>query len=111
MGRMRKKNVGDRIYYESFDGSIGTAVITRIREQEGSKKYGQPDIYYIYETGPCSIIESYNCLADSNPKVRKYISENKHMIGFEDAFVTWMRDNGYKLENPLVKETLAKYAF
>ena len=68
--------VGDRIYYECYDGTIGTSIVTKIEPRtywDNGKRFD----YNMLFTGPCTAIEDYNTLAPSNPKVKAYIKEMK----------------------------------
>ena len=68
--------VGDRIYYEYYDGTIGTSIVTKIEPRtywDNGKRY---DFNMLF-TGPYTCIEDYNTLAPSNPKVKTYIKEMK----------------------------------
>ena len=73
----RNIKVGDRIYWEYFfDKTIGTAIVTAIEPRthwDNGKRYDYNMLY----TGPHTIIEDYQTLAPSNPKVKAYIKENK----------------------------------
>ena len=72
----RDIKVGDRIYYEYHDGTIGSAIVTKIEPRtywDNGKRY---DFNMLF-TGPHSVIEDYNTLAPSNKKVRAYIKEVK----------------------------------
>ena len=72
----RNIKVGDRIYYECYDGTIGTSIVTKIEPQsywDNGKKYD----YNMLFTGPYSAIEDYNTLSPSNRKVKTYIKEMK----------------------------------
>ena len=72
----RDIKVGDRIYYECYDNTIGSAIVTKIEPRtywDNGKRY---DFNMLF-TGPHSVIEDYNTLAPSNPKVRAYIKEVK----------------------------------
>ena len=72
----RNIKVGDRIYYECYDNTIGSAIVTKIEPRtywDNGKRY---DFNMLF-TGPHSVIEDYNTLAPSNPKVRAYIKEVK----------------------------------
>ena len=72
----RNIKVGDRIYYECYDNTIGSAIVTKIEPRtywDNGKRY---DFNMLF-TGPHSVIEDYNTLAPSNPKVRTYIKEVK----------------------------------
>lgn len=74
-----KRNIklGDRIYYEYLDGSIGSAVVTGIRPETTTDYYGKEFSFNRLYTGPHTCIEDYNTLAPSNPKVKAYIKELK----------------------------------
>ena len=68
--------VGDRIYYECYDGTIGTSIVTKIEPRtywDNGKRFD----YNMLFTGPYSAIEDYNTLALSNRKVKTYIKEVK----------------------------------
>ena len=72
----RNIKVGDRIYYEYYDGTIGTSIVTKIEPRtywDNGKRY---DFNMLF-TGLHSVIEDYNTLAPSNKKVRAYIKEVK----------------------------------
>ena len=72
----RDIKVGDRIYYECYDGTIGTSIVTKMEPRtylDSGKRFD----YNMLFTGPYSAIEDYNTLAPSNRKVRAYIKEVK----------------------------------
>jgi hypothetical protein len=73
----RNIKVGDRIYYEYLDGSIGSAVVISIRPEVGKDYYGNPILYNWLKTSEYEGIEDYNTIAPSNPKVKAYIKEMK----------------------------------
>ena len=72
----RNIKVGDRIYYECYDETIGTSIVTRIEPQTYLGNGKEYDYNMLY-TGPHTAIEDYNTLAPSNPKVKAYIKEMK----------------------------------
>lgn len=72
----RNIKVGDRIYYECYDKTIGTSIVTKIEPRtywDNGKRFD----YNMLFTGPHSVIEDYSTLAPSNPKVKAYIKERK----------------------------------
>ena len=73
----RDIKVGDRIYYECYDGTIGTSIVTKIEPRTYLVLNGIKYDYNMLFTGPYSAIEDYNTLAPSNKKVRAYIKEMK----------------------------------
>lgn len=72
----RNIKVGDRIYYECFDNTIGTAIVTKIEPRTYWENRKRHD-FNMLSTGPYTAIEDYNTLAPSNPKVKAYIKEMK----------------------------------
>ena len=70
----RNIKVGDRIYYECYDGTIETAIVTKIEPRTYLDSGYDFNMLY---TGPHSAIEDYNTLAPSNRKVKAYIKEVK----------------------------------
>lgn len=74
MGRNKKYKVGDRIFYECYDGSIETDFVIDIEDQyytdERDKKHPFQWLV-LWRDGNCSSgIEDYNCLSPSNPKCK-----------------------------------------
>lgn len=73
----RNIKVGDRIYYEYFDGRIGSAIVISIIPEITTDIHGKVFSFNRLRTGPHTCIEDYNTLAPSNPKVKAYIKEMK----------------------------------
>lgn len=73
----RNIKVGDRIYFEYFDGGIGSAIVTEIEPRFYYGDKGKRIDYNMLRTGPHTCIEDYNTLSPSNPKVKAYIKEMK----------------------------------
>ena len=73
----RNIKVGDRIYYEYYDGTIGTSIVTKIEPRTTYWDNGKRFDYNMLFTGPHSAIEDYNTLSPSNRKVKAYIKEVK----------------------------------
>ena len=69
--------VGDQIYYEYYDGTIGTSIVTKIEPRTTYWDNGKRFDYNMLFTGPYSAIEDYNTLSPSNCKVKAYIKEVK----------------------------------
>ena len=72
----RNIKVGDRIYYECYDETIGTSIVTKI-EPRTYYDNGKWFDYNMLFTGPYSAIEDYNTLSPSNRKVKTHIKEMK----------------------------------
>ena len=73
----RNIKVGERIYYECFDGTIGTAIVTKIEPRTYYWGKGKKYNFNMLSTGPYNAIEDYNTLLPSNPKVKVYIKKMK----------------------------------
>ena len=73
----RNIKVGDRIYYECYDGTIGTSIVTKTEPRTYWDNNGEKFDYNMLFTGPYSAIEDYNTLSPSNHKVKAYIKEVK----------------------------------
>ena len=73
----RNIKVGDRIYYECYDGTIGTSIVTKIEPRTYFLDNGKRLDFNMLTLGPYTAIEDYNTLAPSNPKVKAYIKERK----------------------------------
>lgn len=69
--------VGDRIYYECYDGGIGSAIVKEIRPDITTNFYDKPIRFNWLTVGEYTCIEDYNTLAPSNPKVKAYIKGMK----------------------------------
>lgn len=100
MARTKQKKVGDRIFYEYFDGTIGTAIIKKIEyaEYKESQGYGEPDKvvkYKKYYTGVNMSIENYNCLSDNDPRVKEYCKGKKLITAdFADKLRKFLVEHG-----------------
>ena len=72
---MKHYKVGDRIFYECFDGSIESSIVIDIKEESylDDRERKHPYQWLIlWKDGNCSSgIEDYNCLSPSNPKCRE----------------------------------------
>lgn len=100
MARTKKRKVGDRIFFEYYDGTIGTAIIKKIVDDEykESQGYGHPDKvvkYKRYYTGKYETIEDYTCLPDNDPRVKEFCKGKKFVtISLEDDLRAWLESHG-----------------
>lgn len=82
MPRKKNRKIGDRVFFDCYNGTISSTVITNITDEsyiEDGKTYN----YKMYETGPTSAIEDYNCLPDTDPRVIEYKKKNKDVFNLE----------------------------
>ena len=100
MGRTKQRKVGDRIFYEYSDGSIGTAIIKKIEstEYKESQGYGKPAKVVKYKkfyTGVHASIEDYECLSDNDPRVKEYCKGKKFITAdFADELRKFLVEHG-----------------
>ena len=113
------KQIGDRIFYEHYDGSIGTALITDIKDAQYTDfdQYGKPlkkgQVFKFkkYYTSQYETIEDYNCLSKYNPKVREFC-KGKNFItkDFVDEIRQWLTDKGCQKGDTSVSQILYSLA-
>ena len=94
MARTKKRKVGDRIFYEKYDGTIGTAIIKRI-EHVIEFRDGKVFEYNEYYTGVNTTIEDYNCLSDNDPRVKEFQKGKKFITAdFADELRKFLVEHG-----------------
>lgn len=82
MARRKKYKVGDRIFYEYYDGTIGTEIVLEVIPDSYIDDNNKP-IYYdmlvTYKSGEqfSEEIEDYNTLPYSDPRVKALMKELK----------------------------------
>lgn len=102
MARTKQRKVGDRIFYEKYDGTIGTATIKDIIPFESRMdkhgrwlSNGKTFKYNYYKTGEDTAIEDYNCLSDNDPRVKEYCKGKKFITaGFADELRKFLVKHG-----------------
>lgn len=100
--------VGDRIFYECLDGTIGTAIVKDTESRTYMNFDGEIINYNLLRLGSHAAIEDYSCLSKDDERVKEFIKLHKNEFEFEDNFIRWMNDNNYSLKSNLIKETLTE---
>ena len=81
MARRKNYKVGDRIFFEYYDGTVGTAIVLKIKPKSYVDDNGRTINYNMlitWESGNCSIgTEDYNTLPYSDPRVKALMKELK----------------------------------
>lgn len=76
MGRRKKYKVGDRIFFEYYDGTVGTRIVLEIepRSYVENGKTINYDILITYKNGSHfkEAIEDYSTLPYSDPRVKEF---------------------------------------
>lgn len=103
MARTKQRKVGDRIFYEKYDKTIGTAIIKRIEpvvdthmDKYGNiLKDGKVFKYKEYYTGANTVIADYSCLSDNDPRVKEYCKGKKFITAdFADELRKFLVEHG-----------------
>lgn len=90
---MKTYKVGDRIFYECFNGSIETAIVIKVRKESYIDDNGKKIPYswlitYETENGRFSTgIEDYNCLSINNPKCKELAAKYKKFDKKKDTII------------------------
>lgn len=81
MARRKKYKIGDRIFFEYYDGTVGTAIVLEIKPKSYVDDNGRTvnyDMLITWKSGNCSsCIEDYNTLPYSDPRVKALMKELK----------------------------------
>lgn len=102
MARTKRRKVGERIFYEIYDETIGTATIKKIEPSESvfDKKgnylgNGKKHKFNYYHTSDTEAIEDYNCLSDNDPRVKEFCKGKKFITSdFEDELRNFLIEHG-----------------
>lgn len=103
MARTKQRKVGDRIFYQNYDGTIDSAIIKRIEpvvdihmDKYGNRlKGGKVFKRNEYYTGVNTVIEDYNCLSDNDPRVKDFCKGKKFITSdFADELRKFLVEHG-----------------
>lgn len=103
MARTKQRKAGDRIFYETYDGTIGTSTIKRIEpvvdthmDKYGNRlKDGKVFKYNEYYTGVNTVIADYSCLSDNDPRVKAFCKGKKFITAdFADELRKFLVEHG-----------------
>jgi len=98
MARRKKQyKVGDRIFYENYDGTIGTEIVLEIKPDSYVDDNGRTINYNRLVTGRGSSwsdsTEDYNTLPYSDPRVKALMKELKEQDEFADKIREFVNAN------------------
>ena len=114
MSRRTKKKIGERIFWENYDGTIGTALVKDIRVETSSRDMcgnplpaGKRFTYNVYMTSEDTAIEDYNCLSDRDPRVIEYSKGRKFITAdFEKELREFLDSKGCRIGDTDVSNIL-----
>lgn len=92
MARRKNYKVGDRIFFEYHDDTVGTAIVLEKKPESCVDDNGKTinyDMLITWKSGNCSSgIEDYNTLPYSDPRVKKL----QKQLAKQDSFAQDIRD-------------------
>lgn len=104
MARRKEYKVGDRIFYEYYDGTVGTAIVLDIKPRSYVDDNGRTINYNMlitWKSGNCSSgTEDYNTLPYSDPRVKALMKELKKQDECADIIREFVNANTdiYRIE-------------
>ena len=93
-----KKNykIGDRIFFECYDGTIETAIVVDTKDQvyvdDNGKEVPYKQLILEKGDGWSSGIEDYNCISPNSPKCKELIKKYKEFDKQKDKIISSMMD-------------------
>lgn len=92
MSKRKKYKVGDRIFFEYYDGTVGTAIVLEKKPESYVDDNGRTinyDMLITWKSGSCSSgMEDYNTLPLSDPRVK----ELQKQLAKQDSLAQDLRD-------------------
>ena len=97
MARRKKYKVGDRIFFEYHDGTVGTAIVLEKKPESYVDDNGRTinyDMLITWKSGNCSSgTEDYNTLPYSDPRVKALMKELKKQDELADIIREFVNAN------------------
>ena len=107
--KIKKYKQGDRIFFECFDGSIGSDIVLKVEEREGAiDMTDKVRKYQMLYTDENTCIENYNCLKPSDPKCKDIAKQYKAFDKKKKPIAEAINKALEPLSNDLKKELLTK---
>ena len=111
MKKMKNYKIGDRIFFEYSDGSIGESIVIDIEPRsyseydDGQNKY--VDINFnMLRTGKHWMIEDYNCMSEDDPKVIEYKKTHADPRIFKEKFENFLEENNFDIHQRPIRNYL-----
>lgn len=99
MARRKNYKIGDRIFFEYYDGTIGTAIVLEKKPESYIDDKGRTinyDMLITWKSGSgncCSGTEDYNTLPLSDPRVKELQKQLKKQDEFADEIREFVNAN------------------
>ena len=97
--------VGDRVFFENYDGSIGEAVVKDIMPAAHVDN-GKITKYDMLYTGNMNCIEDYNCLSESDKRVIEYKKSHPDIRIFQKKFEEFLKENNFDINQKTINDYL-----
>lgn len=114
MGRRKEYKVGERIFFEYYDGTVGTKTVLEIKPESYVDDNGKTvnyDMLITRERGNASSgIEDYNTLPYSDPRVKALMEKLKNQDEIADLVRDFVIANSDIYDTETIAEALAQVA-
>lgn len=114
MGRRKKYKVGDRIFFEYYDGTVGTKTVLGIEPKSYVDDNGKTvnyDMLITWKSGNASSgTEDYNTLPYSDPRVKALMEKLKKQDEIADLVRDFVIANSDIYDTETIAEALAQVA-
>ena len=110
MARKKKYKVGDRVFFECYDGSIGSAIVHQVILDTYIDDDNKPYHFYMLETGDNTSIEDYATLPYSDPRVKALMKQFKKQDEIAEQIREWVIANSDIYETEIIAKALAQVA-
>lgn len=108
---MKNYKIGDRIFYECYDGSIESSIVVDIKNESYLDDRGREHPYQwleLWRDGNCSSgIENYNCLSPNDPKVKerakKFAKFDKQKDSIMESLLNILSPWGKEIQEEIIE--------
>lgn len=110
MGRKKKYKVGDRVFFECYDGSIGSAIVRQVIPDTYIDDDNKPYHFDMLETGDNTSIEDYATLPYSDPRVKALMKQLKKQDKVRIAIKDFVTHKFGTFDNEIIAKALGEVA-
>ena len=104
--RRKKYKVGDRVFYECYDGTIGEDIVTDIKPDSYVNTNGKTINFNQLYFGDNFSGEDYSMLSERDPRVIEYKKTHKDPRKFICKFEAFMKENKFDINSFAFKKYL-----
>ena len=108
---MKTYKIGDRIFYECYDGTIESSIVLDIKDDyyhDDKRKKIPYQTLILWRDGNCSsAIENYNCISPNDPKCKelaeKYAKFNKQKDSVMNSIMNILSPWGKEIREEILE--------